>query len=89
VGLFTDGFGLRPLVFDGIEIRRIGRQVFQSVTGLTKGVLNILVFVEGGIIQDDHGGGGQLREKNRIDPGEEGIGVDTGLEEADGEQMKA
>jgi len=57
MGLFADRFSLCSLVFDGVEIGRIKRQVFQGVANLAERVLNIGSFVEGGVIEDNHGGG--------------------------------
>jgi len=58
------------------------------MTGLAKGVLNISAFMERGVIQDDNGGRGQLGQEDVLNPGEEGIGVDTALEQTDGDQVK-
>jgi len=89
MGLFANGFSLCPFVFDGVEIRRIRREVVQGMASLTQGVLNVLAFVEGGVIQDNHSGRGELREENLMNPGEEGIGVDAALKETDGDELKA
>ena len=59
------------------------------MTGLAEGVLNVLAFVEGGVIEDDHGGGRQLGEEDLVDPGEEDLGVDAGFEETDGDELVA
>ncbi len=40
------GFGLRPFVFDGIEIGRIGGEIEERVSGLLDGLLAVLAFVE-------------------------------------------
>lgn len=61
VGLFANGFGLRPFVLDGVEVWRVRREVFEDVTGLAKGLLNIGALVESGVIEEDNGGWGQLR----------------------------
>ena len=71
MGLFADRFGLCPFVLDGIEIGGIRRQVFPGVAGLAKGVLDVLPFVESGVVQDDHGGGRQLGQEDLTEPGEE------------------
>ena len=86
-GLLADGFGLRPFMLDGIEIGGIRRQVFQGVAGLAKGVLNVGAFVEGGVIEDDHGGGRQLRKEHAVGPSEEDLGVDAGFKKADGDEL--
>jgi len=87
MGLFAKGFGLRPLVLDGIEIGGIRRQVFPGVAGLAKGVLDVLPFVESGVVQDDHGGGRQLGQEDLTEPGEEDLGVDAGFKKADGDEL--
>ena len=84
----ADSFGLCPLVFDGVEIRGIGWEVFEGVAGLAKGVLNVGAFVEGGVIHDDHGGRWQLWEENLVDPGEEDLGVDAGFKQTDGQELQ-
>ena len=87
--MFANGFGLRPFVLDGVEVWRVRREVFEDVTGLAKGLLNIGAFVEGGVIQDDNGGRGQLGQEDVLNPGEEDIGVDTAFKKTDGDQMEA
>ena len=77
-----------PIVLDGIEIWGIRRQVFQGVAGLTAGVLDVLPFVEGGVIEDDHGGGRQLRKEHVVGLSEEDLGVDTGFKKADGDELE-
>lgn len=88
MGLFAKGFGLRPLVLDGIEIGRIRRQVSPGVAGLTECVLDVLPFVEGGVIEDDHGGGRQLRKEHAVGPSEEDLGVDAGFKKANGDELE-
>ena len=89
VSLLTDRFSRRLFVFDGVEIGGIRRQVFQGVTGLMEGVLDVLAFVESGVVQDNHGGGRQLGEEDLVDPGEEDLGVDAGFKKADGDEPEA
>ena len=64
MGLFAAGFGLRPFMFDGIEIRGVRGEVFEGVTGVAQGVLNIGPFMEGGVIEEDDAGGSPLREED-------------------------
>ena len=87
--LFADGFGLSPLVLNGVEVGRIRREIFESVAGLAEGVLNVGAFVESGVVQDDHGGGGKLRQEDVANPGEKDVRVDAGFEQADGDQPRA
>ena len=56
--LSAKGFGLCPFMLNGVEVGRIGWEIFQSVTGLTQGELKIGAFVKSGVVQHDHGGGG-------------------------------
>ena len=69
--MFADGFGLSPLVLDGVEVREIRRKRFQGVVRLAEGILNVRALVEGGVIQDDHGGRGQFRQEDVVNPGEQ------------------
>ena len=70
MSLFADGLGLSPFVLDGIEVGGIRRKIFQSVARLAEGVLDVRAFVEGGVVQDDHGGSGELRQEDVANPGE-------------------
>ena len=87
--LFADGFGLSPLVLNGVEVGRIRREIFEGVAGLAEGVLNVGAFVESGVVQDDHGDGGKLRQEDVANPGEKDVRVDAGFEQADGDQPRA
>lgn len=75
-------------MFDGIEIGRIGREVFKGMPGLTQSILNISPFMEGGIIQDNDGGWRELGQEDVLDPGQKDIGVDAAFKEADGDQVQ-
>ena len=70
MSLFADGFGLSPLVLDGVQVRGIRRKRFQGVARLAEGILNVRVLVKGGVIQDDHGGRGQFRQEDVVNPDE-------------------
>ena len=87
--MFTKGFGLRPFVLDGIEIRGIRRQVFEGMAGLTERVLEVLPFVEGGVIENDHGSGWPLGEEDVVGPSKEDFGVDAGFKKADGNELES
>lgn len=86
--MFADGLGLSPFVLDGIEVGGIRRKIFQSVARLAEGVLDVRAFVEGGVVQDDHGGSGELRQEDVANPGEKDIRVDAGFKQANGDQPR-
>ncbi len=57
-------FGLCPDAFVGIQIRRIGRQVFQMQTRmLIENVLDGPAFVGGGIVQQDNNGTPEMAQQ--------------------------
>jgi hypothetical protein len=60
MGLLTDRFGLCPFMLNGVKVRGIGWKVFEGVARLAQEVLKISPFVEGGVIQDEHGIGRPL-----------------------------
>ena len=77
VSLFSDCLGLRPFMFDGVEVRGVRGEVFEGVAGVAQGILNVGSFMESGVIQDNHGGWRELRQEDVLNPGEEDIGVDA------------
>ena len=87
--MFADGLGLSPFVLDGIEVGGIRWEVFEGVARLAEGVLNVGAFVESGVVQDDHGGRGELRQEDVANPGEKDVRVDARFEQADGDQPRA
>jgi hypothetical protein len=82
----SDGFRLRPLLFDGIEVRTVGRQVLKRVSVAGNSRSHLLSLVKCGVVHDDHGCGRSLREQILDEPCAEHIGVHGGIEEADGEE---
>jgi hypothetical protein len=47
-------------MLNGVKVRGIGWKVFEGVARLAQEVLKISPFVEGGVIQDEHGIGRPL-----------------------------
>ena len=45
--------------------------------------------MEGGIIEEDNGNGWNMGQKDLLNPGEEGIGIDAALEQVHRSQLKA
>lgn len=83
---FSDGLGLRPFGFDGIEVRGIGWQIFQNVPGFGDSVFYILTFVEGSIVHHDDAAGREFRQQGLRRPGVKDISIDTGVEQSHGQQ---
>ena len=52
--LSSKGFGLSPLMLDGIEIRRIRGEVQKIMSCLFKGIFHCFPFVKSGIVQNDN-----------------------------------
>ena len=54
-GFAQPRFYVSPDVFDGVEVRRVGREKEQGVTGIFDKFLRERVFVKPGIVEDDDG----------------------------------
>ncbi|HPF59908.1 MAG TPA: hypothetical protein P5149_13575 [Candidatus Competibacteraceae bacterium] len=89
MSLFADGFSLSPLVLNRVEVGRIRREVSKGVARLAEGVLNVSAFVERGVVQNDHGSGGTLRQEDVANPGVKDIGTNGGLEQTDRHKPQA
>jgi hypothetical protein len=88
-GFSAERFGLGPFVFDGVEIRAVGGEIFEGMVGAGYGMLGVLSFVEGGVVHDDDASCGQLGQEILPDPGSEDIGIDSGAEQSDRKQATA
>ena len=85
-GFSAERFGLGPFVFDGIEIRAGGGEIFEGMVGAGYGMLGVLSFVEGGVVHDDDASCGQLGQEFLPEPGSEDLGIDSEAEPSDRQQ---
>jgi hypothetical protein len=88
-GFSAERFGVGPFVFDGIEIGAVGGEIFEGMVGAGAGLLDVLAFVEGGVVHDDHASLGQLGQEILPDPGSEDLGIDSEAEPCDRQQATA
>jgi hypothetical protein len=72
-------FEFAPGLFDGVEVGRVRRQVEQIGTRGVDAFANALHFVRGEVVHDDQVSGLQLRAEDRVEVGEEDLGVGGGL----------
>lgn len=84
--MFSYGFGLRPFLFDRVEVGRIRRQVKRRMSGFPYEVLCVPSFMEGCVIHDDDDLFRQFGQEIPPHPSGKDIRVDIGLEQTDGEQ---
>ena len=68
-------------MFNGIEVRRIRGQIFEGMSGVKQSLLNILSFVESGIVHDHHGAWREFGQAFLYRPSMENITVDGALKE--------
>jgi hypothetical protein len=88
-GFPAERFGLGPFVFDGIEIRAVGGEIFEGMVGADYDLLGVLSFVEGGVAHNDDASCGQLGQEILPEPGSEDIGIDSEAEQSDRKQATA
>src|SRR5215831_17230919 len=88
-GFSAERFGLGPFMFDGIEVWAVSRQIFEGMASAGDGMLGVLSFVEGGVIDDDHASLGQLGQQVLLDPGGEDLGIDSKAEQCSRQQATA
>lgn len=66
-----EGFQLRKRLFDGIEVRTVGRQEAEPCAGPLNGGLDLGLFVHREVVEHDHVAGMQRRHEHLLDVGEE------------------
>ncbi len=86
-GLDCSGCGLAQMSFefgegllDGIEIRRVRRQIAQGCARCGDGGFDGRAFVAGEVVHDDNVAGPEAWHKDLLDIGEEGFGVHRAVE---------
>lgn len=80
-----DGLRLRPFVFDGVEIGAVWGKELEVMSCVADGLFDIVALVERGVVHDQRGARREFRDQVLSDPAVEDIGVDVGVEQADGE----
>lgn len=80
--LSAPGFGFGPIVLDGIQIRGIGRQIFQDKASLGNGVLRILALMETRIVHHDDRPSGYVGQQFPNYPGMKYIAIDSALKQS-------
>jgi hypothetical protein len=83
-----NGFGLGPLLLNGIEIWAVGRKKLDMMPPLFNSGDDISSFVEGGTVQNDNGSLRRYRQESTLHPTEEDIGVDIAVPQFYGEKRE-
>jgi hypothetical protein len=73
-------FEFAPCFFDGVEVGRVGWQIKQIGTCSLDAFANALHLMRGEVVHDDQVSGLQLRAEDRVEVGEEDLGVGGGLD---------
>ena len=84
--LSADGFSLCPFMFNGVKIRRIGRKIFQNMSGLKDGILSIPALMKRGIVHNEHRRFQDRRQQTFHHPSMENFTVYIKQTQADGRQ---
>jgi hypothetical protein len=84
----SDGFGLRPLLLNRIQVRTIGRQELDGVPLLFDRGNDICSFVEGGTIQNDDGTLRYYRKESIPHPAKEDVRVDVAIPQVHGQKCE-
>jgi hypothetical protein len=77
----ADGFGLRPFLLNGIEVRTVGREELNRMSPMFDGGNDVYSFVERCPVQDDDRIIRHDRQESLLHPTEEDVGVDVAVPE--------
>lgn len=75
--LFSDGFELRPLLLDGIEIGTVGREEKKRVSGIRESLFRIHAFVECCVVENNDTVWRELGDQTLRNPRMEYVGIDV------------
>ena len=80
--LFSDCFGLRPFVLNGVKVWWICWQIFKRMSGLCDCILNILPFVKGRVIHDHNWCWREFWQQILYRPAEKSICINIAFEQS-------